>query len=101
MTEKMSTLDVLASMRKVAQELEDGRHDFSKGLMSSYDLDRLLDGAAYLIRWIASGLEREFELAMLKGRKQLPSVPKSLVIVESPVKASEDHLRWSDEGETS
>lgn len=58
-------MDVLSSLRKIANELIGLPID----QMTMNDIERHLQGTAFLIKWIADGLEREFELAAERGRR--------------------------------
>jgi hypothetical protein len=65
-------MDVVASLFKISRELG----VVSKDLRMPEDLAGVVDGASFLVQWIASGLQREFQLAYERGnrvQKELPS----------------------------
>lgn len=65
-------MDVVGSLYKISRELG----VVSKDLRMPEDLAGVVDGASFMVQWIAAGLEREFQLAYERGnrvQKELPS----------------------------
>lgn len=62
------TMDVTGSLRKVARELLELRKD-------DPDLELRLEGASWLITYIANALDVELQHAVVRGLKQLGSGP--------------------------
>lgn len=62
MTEMM---DVSGSLRKIAKELiEQSDHVFERPL----ETEAYMEGAAFMLKYIADGLDRELELAVKRAR---------------------------------
>lgn len=52
-------MDVIGSLFKISRELS----VVSRDLRLPQDLSGMIDGAAFMIDWIAKGLDREFQLS--------------------------------------
>lgn len=64
MTDQM---DVVQSLQKIARELKQFGLDFENGNMTKEDLIDRVDGAAYLIDYIAKALDHELGLAQQRA----------------------------------
>lgn len=60
------TMDVTGSLRKIARELLAIERE-------DPDLELRLEGASWLLEYIANALDVEFQHAMARGLKQLPT----------------------------
>lgn len=58
------SMDVVGSLFKISRELS----VVSRDLRLPEELSSVIDGAAFMIDWIAKGLDREFQLAQERGK---------------------------------
>jgi hypothetical protein len=55
-------MDVVGSLRKIARELNDLHED-----LNPTEIIYVVEGAAFMVKWIADGLEQELILAAKRG----------------------------------
>lgn len=70
--EQPKEMDVIASMRKIAMELA----GIGLDLRVPVDVVQLTDGAAFMIKYIAEGLEREFSHAAKRAYEIVNNLPE-------------------------
>lgn len=62
-------MDVCQSLRKIARELDEAATDFDYGLGSKEEFIAVINGAAWLINYIADGLEHELGVAQQRANE--------------------------------